>query len=258
MQTSSHAPGTPSWADVTGPDVQATAAFYSALFGWDAEDQGEEAGHYTMFSMDGRTVAAASPLQSPEMPPVWTTYVTVADVDATAAAIADAGGAVFVEPFDVMDAGRMAVTADPAGGVFAIWQPGRSIGAEVVNETGAMCWNEYVSRHPGPVLDFYSAVFGWTPTGGEERDGAPPYFEMHLGGAPVAGMIALGDMLPDGVPNHWMVYFAVDDCDATVERATGLGASLVVPPTDLPVGRFANLADPAGAMFAVIALAEPM
>lgn len=120
MQVTKHEPGTPSWVDVTGPDVGALAGFYSSLFGWDAQDQGEEAGHYTMFSVGGRPVAAASPAQpGSEAPPAWLTYITVDDADVTAKRAAELGGTVSVEPFD-LPVGRTAILNDPAGAVFSV------------------------------------------------------------------------------------------------------------------------------------------
>jgi predicted enzyme related to lactoylglutathione lyase len=57
------------------------------------------------------------------------------------------------------------------------------------------------------------------------------------------------------VPPHWLIYFTVNDCDGDVARANRLGGKTVVPPMDIPsVGRFAVLADPAGATFAIIKL----
>jgi predicted enzyme related to lactoylglutathione lyase len=255
MEVSSHRPGTPSWVDVTGPDVEVLAGFYSSLFGWDAEDQGEEAGHYTMFSRGGRSVAAASPSQpGADTPPAWTTYVTVADADAAAATIADAGGMVMAPPFDVFDSGRMALAADPTGGVFAVWQPGEHIGAEVVNEPVSLCWNELTVRHAETALAFYGRVFGWEVNLAGGDDAPFIYRELVLGDRAVAGCMEMDETWPEAIPTHWMTYFAVEDTDATARRAAELGGTVSVEPFDLPTGRTAVLNDPAGAVFSVITL----
>jgi predicted enzyme related to lactoylglutathione lyase len=259
MQVTEYVPGTPSWADVSSPDVERCAAFYGALFGWTAIDQGEEAGHYTMFEIDGKPVAACGPLMPGDPgPPSWTTYITVADVAATATAITENGGTVIVPPMDVMDAGRMAIATDPSGGFFSVWEPRAHIGAQLVNEANTMCWNELTVRNADNVLPFYSAVFGWTVVlqGGE---GAPfTYRELQVNGRSIGGCMEMDEKWPPEIPTHWMVYFAVDDVDATAARAAELGGMVSVEPTDIMPGRFAVLNDPAGAVFSVIKMNEPI
>ncbi|MEW6583230.1 MAG: VOC family protein [Actinomycetota bacterium] len=259
-ERTSHPHGTPSWVDVLAPDVPAARAFYEGLFGWEGADQGPQAGGYVMWSLGGRAVAALSPM-SAEMSeagvrPAWTTYVTVDDADAAAQAAADAGGTVVMAPFDVFDAGRMAMLRDPTGGHIAVWQPNTHIGAGVVNEPGALCWNELTVRDVDAALPFYQRVFGWTVTSQDTPQGMPRYWELAAGGVPVAGCIEMDDRWPAEVPTHWMPYFAVADCDAAAARVTGLGGTVPVPPTDIPPGRFAVCVDPNGAAFSVITLRE--
>ena len=250
-----YAPGTPSWVDMSSPDTDASAAFYSGLFGWEAGDPGtmEETGGYRMFSMRGRTVAGLGPTREGGPPPMWTTYVTVADADATCAAAAAAGGMVFMEAFDVLEAGRMAVIGDPQGAGFAIWQPKLHPGSQIVNEPGSLVWSELALRDTVPEPAFYGAVFGWTadtaPIGGTA------YTTWRLGDHPVGGMIQMDEQWPAEMPPHWMTYFAVTDVDATCGQATGLGATVHVPPKDIEgVGRFAVIGDPHGAVFSVITM----
>jgi predicted enzyme related to lactoylglutathione lyase len=243
--------GVPNWIDLGSPDVEGSRAFYTALFGWTADTMPQpEAGGYTMFRLDGKDVAGVGPLQSPEQPPVWTTYVSVEDAAATAGKARDAGGTVLMEPFDVMSAGRMAILQDPTGAVIALWQPGNHKGAGVFNVPGAMTWNELATRDVDAAKRFYNAVFGWDPhTHGE---GSSAYTEWHLDGRTIGGMMGMGDMFPPQVPPHWLPYFAVADCAATAARAQELGAQLRVPPTEIEPGTFAVIADPQGAVFAVI------
>jgi len=247
-----HAPGTPIWVDLGTPDLPGATAFYNELFGWTATVAKEpEAGGYTTFNRTGKPVAAAGPLQNKNQPPAWTTYVLTDDSDKTAARVKKAGGQVVVAPMDVMKYGRMAVFVDPAGAVFATWEPGTMIGAELFNEPGSLTWNELTTRDPEGSKAFYSKVFGWKPR--DEPMGSVTYTRWLLDGAPVGGMMPMeGDLWPADLPPHWMVYFAVEDVDAVAETADKLGGSVSVPPTDTAAGRFAVLGDPAGASFSVI------
>jgi predicted enzyme related to lactoylglutathione lyase len=247
-----YAPGTPSWIDI-GTDVEAAKRFYTGLFGWDAQDAGpvEETGGYGFFLKNGKMVAGYGPQQSPG-PPFWSTYVSVSDADETAGKVKANGGQVLMDPMDVMAAGRMAVFQDPTGAFFSVWQPGEHKGAQLVNEPGTLSWNELNTRDVDAAKRFYSAVFGWNC---ETMEMGPiTYTEIKLDGSPTAGMTDMRNV-PDEVPPHWLVYFAVDDTDATVKKAKELGGSVLVPPMDIPPGRFAVVADDNGAHFAVIKMA---
>jgi predicted enzyme related to lactoylglutathione lyase len=246
-------PGTPAWVDLASPDLPTSVAFYSSLFGWDAVDQGEEAGHYHMFEKGGIPVAGAGPIMMEGQPPAWTTYVSVTDADTSIATVKAAGGMVFVEPMDVLDVGRMAVFADPSGAVAAVWQPRLHPGAGLVNEPGALTWNELSTRDAPAARAFYAEVFGW---GTETQDMGPmTYTTWKLEGTDIGGMMDMPAEVPAEVPSYWLAYFGTEDCDAAVAAATTEGATLMAGPMDIPAGRFAVMADPTGAMFAVIALA---
>ncbi len=246
----SYVAGTPSWVDHATKDLEASNLFYGTLFGWAADDQGEEMGHYTLMRKSGKTVAGNMPAMGEAQPSVWVTYVSVDSADATVALAKEAGALVFVEPMDVSDIGRMAVFADPTGAAIGVWQPRSFIGAELANEPGTLVWNELNTRDLPTSTTFYAKVFGWEPND-LDMDGVN-YTEWKLDDRTIAGMLAIPETVPSEVPAHWLVYFGVDDTDATVAKATELGASTVVPPTDIPPGRFAVLADPDGATFAVI------
>lgn len=240
--------GVPSWADLGTHDLGGAAAFYRGLFGWNLDDQGEEAGHYTIASKDGKQVAAISPVQSDPGPPHWTTYIDVDDADLTTRKIESAGGKVLAGPMDVMEAGRLAVFADPTGAVFAIWQPGRHIGAQLVNEPGAMVWNELNSSDLDRARAFYSEVFGWSWENSEN------YAEFRVDGRTVGGAMPRPPELPAEVPDHWLVYFASADLDGDLEKAAALGGTTVFGPQEIPgTGRFAIVTDPAGAAFGLFA-----
>jgi len=252
-----YAEGTPSWIDLATTGPAAAKQFYGDLFGWTFDDM--PAGPdmiYTMCSKQGRFVAGLS-AQPPEqaqqgVPPMWNTYVTVDDVDSATKRAENAGGTVFMAPFDVMDSGRMAVVGDPAGAVVSMWQARDHIGAQLVNEPGSLCWNELVTPDVERAKAFYGSTFGWT---------AEP---MEAGGMPytifnVAGNAAAGATTPpmEGIPPHWAVYFAVDDTDATVAQAKARGATVVTEALDSPAGRMAGLRDPQGAAFWVIKTPPP-
>jgi hypothetical protein len=257
-EPTSYAPGTPSWVDLTTPDVDASARFYGALFGWETEEAGppEETGGYAMFTLRGRNVAGVGPIMQEGQPPVWSTYVATDDADAAAARAKEAGGEVVVEPMDVMQAGRMAFVSHPAGGFVGIWQPNQHSGAQIVNEPGSLTWNELQTRDPDGAKAFYSALFGWTPE--DQQMGDFTYTVFNLGDRGIAGGMPMPPGVPDEVPAYWLVYFAVEDCDASAAEAQELGATQVFPPMDIPgVGRFAVLSDPHGTAFAVIAGAPP-
>lgn len=246
----SYPAGTPSWVDHAAKDVAASNSFYSRLFDWEAEDQGDEMGNYTILRKSGKTVAGNMTVMMEGQPSAWVSYVSVDDADATTDLAKKAGADVFVEPMDVSDIGRMAIFADPTGAAIGIWQPKTFKGAELANEPGSFAWNELNTRDIPAAKAFYTEVFGWRAN--DMDMGAMSYTEWKLGDKPVAGMQAMPDMVPAEVPSHWLVYFAVDDTDATVSTATRAGAATLVPPMDIPPGRFAVLSDPEGAAFAVI------
>jgi len=253
QSTPTYAPGTPMWIDHTSKDVQASAKFYGQLFGWQAQDLGEEAGHYTMFTQGGKQVAATTPPMSPETPPSWSTYIATANAEETAKKVEAAGGKTLVPPFQVMDQGTMGVFMDPTGAVFCAWQSAAHKGAELANTPVSFCWNELATRDLKAAKDFYPKVFGWGIHSNPMPDGSE-YVEWQVNGRSIAGGMQMGDMYPPQVPSHWLVYFAVANTDETIRRAQELGAKLMAPAMDIPQGRFAVLSDPQGAAFAVIQL----
>jgi uncharacterized protein len=242
--------GAPSWVDLGTADVDDAVRFYSALFGWTVDVSGDEYGGYTTFSLDGRPVAGAGPLYGEGQPTAWSTYIGTDDADADAVRVTAAGGKVLVAPFDVGDQGRMAAFLDQAGAPFSVWQAGTMPGTEVFDVPGALTWNELTTRDVEGSIAFYGAVFGWAA---RNTPGTVPYFVWDLGGQTVAGMQPMvGADWPDDLAPHWMVYFAVEDCDAAAERAYGLGGRVVHPPTTFTRGRYAVLEDPQGGTFSVL------
>jgi predicted enzyme related to lactoylglutathione lyase len=248
-----YAQGTPSWVDLQTTDQSAAKQFYASLFGWGYDDNPmPQGGVYSMATVNGETVAAIAPLppSAPEaMPTMWNTYIAVDDVDAAVDKVTPAGGQVLMPPVEIGDAGRMAFVADPTGVAVGLWQANRHIGATLVNETGALIWNELITDKPDAALAFYEAVVGLTHSTMEMAPGQN-YTLLKVDGTDVGG--CMEPPMP-GVPNHWEVYFAVDDAEATVAKATADGGQVIVEPFDIPsVGRCAVLADPQGAVFSVL------
>jgi hypothetical protein len=250
--TATVAIGQPGWVDLGSSDPTAARAFYAGVFGWEAMVSDDPAyGGYAMFALGGKEVAGAGPLMSEQQPTAWTVYVLVDDADATAAKVEAAGGTVLAEPFDVMDAGRMAIVADPSGGVLGLWQPSTHKGFGLKGAAGSYCWAELNSKDLAKDCAFYASVFGWDPA----RTAVPDmeYTEFKLNGESIAGAMPMPAEMPPGTPSHWLVYFAVDDVDATVARLTSLGGGVHHPPDDIPeVGRFAVAHDPQGGVFALL------
>ena len=265
-------PGVPCWVDTSQPDPEAAVDFYRDLFGWEFEDvmPPDAEGRYFIARLRGGDVAAVGSI--PEgAPPValWNTYVAVDSADDAASKVRDAGGAVMMEPFDVMDAGRMAVFADPDGAAFFVWQAKQMQGAQVVNEAGSLNFNGLATRDVAGAKSFYGSVFGWTTLdvgGGVEMWTLPGYGDYlerdnpdlrkvvaEAGGPPgFEDVVASIDPLTDGqadTPPHWSVTFAVDDADATAAKASELGGKVVVPPMDAPWVRTTVIQDPQGATF---------
>ncbi|MFC9325952.1 VOC family protein [Kitasatospora sp. NPDC057015] len=252
--TTAYKPGTPCWVDLMVKDQQAALDFYRDLFGWQGEVGPAEFGGYAVCALNGRPVAgimaAMAPEGQPEPPNVWTTYLASDDADATARAVTDSGGSIMFPVTEVGTTGRMLVAADPGGAVFGVWQPLDFFGAHVVNEPGALTWNELNTTDPDTAGRFYQQALGLRPAAVEA---VPGYVSLEVGGRSVAGMQRLADYLPAGTPPHWMTYFAVDDCDSVVDALVKAGGSVIQPPFDMAAGRMSVVTDPQGAVFAVIA-----
>jgi uncharacterized protein len=242
--------GTPCWVDLGVADVGKAKAFYEGLFGWDIEDGPPEAGGYAMCLLNGMAVAGIGPnMGQADAPATWTTYLASQDVDETALKIKAAGGQVLMEPFDVMDVGRMALAADPGGAVFGVWEARSHSGMQVANEPGSVTWNENMTRDFDGNKAFYRAVFGYDY--GDLSSEGFRYATLDLDGLPVGGIGEIGPEAPEDLPSNWATYFAVADADDAVARASKLGGGVIRPPWDSPYGRMAVISDDQGAVFAV-------
>ncbi|MDI5962636.1 VOC family protein [Streptantibioticus silvisoli] len=253
--TAPYTAGTPCWATLSVPDQQAALDFYRDLFGWSGRVGPPETGGYAVCVWQDRAVAGIARAQPmgdlPAPPTAWTTFLCADDADAAAAAVTGNGGRLLTPVDDVPGrTGRMFVAADPAGAAFGVWQPLDFFGAEIVNEPGAMAWNELNSRDLDASAAFYRRALGVGVTPFKDL---PGYFTLEVDGRAVGGMRALDDTFPPGTPSNWLTYFAVDDVDSTVDAAVRAGASVLAPPFDMVAGRMSVVADPQGGVFAVLA-----
>ena len=247
------AAGSPCWADISPTDMDAARTFYSAVLGWQVPPGTEAFGGYTTAAIGDRGVAGLMPNDG-SIPTAWTLYFASDDADATSEAIVANGGVVMVPAMDVGDFGRMVVAADPCGAVFGVWQADSMVGFEVVGEPGGFAWCDLRSTVPDSARDFYSAVFGFAYTAMEMA--GPTYATFALGddGPPMGG---IGDMMGnEGIPSHWLVYFAVSDSDASAEAARNNGGTVLADPFDTPFGRMAPMTDPFGAPFWTVQLPD--
>ena len=249
MEINAYAPGTPCWIDLGANDIDKAAVFYGGLFGWDVGASIPEAGGYRIASLRDRAVAGLGP-QMNAGPPSWATYVCSTDTAATLDKVRAAGGTVVMDTMEVMGQGVMGVFLDDQGAACSVWQPLEHKGSGLANEHGSFIWNELSARDAEAAMAFYPAVFDWQA---DVKDSPEmPYTEWLSGGKSIAGMMPMSPGMPDGMPASWSVYFAVDDCDASVARVGELGGSTVFEPMDISIGRFALVKDDQNAVFGVM------
>jgi uncharacterized protein len=259
MSEVSYEQGVFCWVDLSAHDMEAAKRWDGRLFGWEMTPSDDPNMPYSMAMQGGKMIAGIGQMppdmQKQGVPPVWTSYAWVEDCAKIEAAAREAGATVLMPTMAVGDAGSMAILQDPGGAVMGLWQPGQHGGAQVVGEPNSMCWNELMTRDVEQAKRFYGAVLGWAfktmPMGDFD------YTVFELGEREVGGMMAMDGPMWEGVPAHWMAYFAVADVDATCKKAGELGGKICVPPTDIPVGRFAVLEDPQGGTFSVLTLSPP-
>jgi uncharacterized protein len=235
------------WIDLGTNDAAGAKAFYGGLLGWEFEELASgEKGAYAICRLRGKAVAG---LYDRAERPGWGSYIKVSDVDRATERARELGAEVVVEPFDAPGGGRVATLRDPAGAVVSLSRPGEGFGAEAVNEDGAWTWNELVTPDLAAGVRFYTGLFGWTagePSGPIQRT-AFTLGELLIGGGHVPAP------QEDPTPG-WGVTFWVGDADRAAAMAQELGGSVLLPPMDIPVGRFTILADPQGAVFTASAV----
>lgn len=245
----SHPHNTISWIDLSCTDLDQSLELYSELMGWTTFNDGETP--YWIFQNDGSAVGGAMALtpEMGEMPQAWSLYVSVEDADATIAAVTAAGGSVMQPPFDIPDGGKIAVIADPAGAAICLFEGIAENGLGQIDEPGAPCWFDCMSRDVAAAEAFYTSVFGWS---GAPMPGPMPYTVFSQGDRAICGMMAMPEQMPAEVPSYWYPSFSVPDANAAVAKMTERGGQVLMAPGDTPFGRAASLQDPWGAVFNVI------
>jgi predicted enzyme related to lactoylglutathione lyase len=246
------------WHELACRDREKERSFYQELLGWQTEDHempGEMGGTYTMLRLDGDDLGGLYEMHG-EMfegvPSHWDLYFYVGNVDEIVARATELGASPLVPPMDVPGVGRIAMMNDPTGAGFAVFAPGEHPGARPATRHGAFTWDELTTRDAAAAISFYTELLGLEAETSQMEHGE--YTVLKAGETMLGGIMQMTDEWGD-LPSHWMVYVAVDDCDATADQAKALGGTVCVAPTDIPqVGRFAVLNDPDGAVFSIITL----
>ncbi|MFD1828609.1 VOC family protein [Streptomyces desertarenae] len=253
------AEGSPCWTDAMLPDLEAGRRFYGGLFGWTfGAPAPPERGFYTIALLDGARAAALSRKPDGRLPTAWTVHFATPDAGAAAARVRAAGGQLVTEPVPVGRAGTTATAVDPGGAAFGLWQPDLLTGFEVTGRPGAYVWTEVCTREKAPVDAFYARVFGYGMHPAAPGREADDIMVWTLPGAPgddehaVGARTMIDDTYPVEMPAHFLVYFAVADCDAAVRAAARRGGRAVEGPDDASYGRHAVLVDDQGARFGVL------
>ena len=240
-----HPHGTFCWVDLGAPDPDAARTFYGGLLGWEFATVPASEGEYTLARVDGKDVAGIHSHGPEAVDAHWDSYISVDDVDETTARARELGAEVRLEPFEIPRTARIAALVDPGGAQGALWQPLGFGGARLVNEPGTWTWNDLSARDPAAAERFYKELFGWS-----FEWPVPTYASISMGELLVAGMRTMEDDPPDAPP-AWFPYFVTADVEAAAGEVERLGGAVVVPPREVPAGRFLVARDPAGAVSAL-------
>lgn len=244
------------WFDYIAPDTKKAQAFFGEVFNWKAQEVPMPGGSYTMIALGDQTIGGYT--TTPQgAPPIghWLPYLGTTDAARSAAQIKSLGGTVHKDPFKVADVGTMAIVGDSGGGVFALWQPTKPEGSgDYKDLPGAFCWNELAAHDPIKTVAFYTQL-GFT----EEKMDMGPHGTYHVLNADGKGRAGVMKHPMPEAPQAWTPYVQVKDVDATIAKATKLGAKVAVPPGDVPgVGRIAVFVDPQGGYTGILAPAPEM
>src|SRR5215470_7760234 len=245
------------WYDVMSNDVKATQAFYTKALGWSARDAGMGNGPYTLLSTGAADVGGLMPIPEDArkrgVPPCWTGYVAVDDVDDYAVRVKKAGGKVQRGPEDIPGVGRFAVVADPHGAVFIIMKGNSEQGPPQVaaDAPGHVGWRELQAGDGKAAFAFYSSLFGWKKSDAIDMGKMGVYQTFSTGGDAVGGMMT---KMPEAPWPFWLYYFNVEALDAAVARVKKAGGKIALEPQQVPTGQWiAQCTDPQGAMFGLLA-----
>jgi predicted enzyme related to lactoylglutathione lyase len=245
------------WYELMTTDVEAAKTFYAKVVGWNVEDASMPGMIYTLFKAGDANVAGLMILTEDArkmgVPPCWTGYVAVDDVDAGSDQVKKLGGAIHVAPSDIPGVGRFAIVADPQGAVLALFKGTTPDQAPPVTfgAPGHAGWHELMASNWEKALAFYTTMFGWQK--GDTVDIGPmgKYQLFAVGEQPIGGMFNKPAEVP--VPS-WLYYFSIDAIDAGAERVKSSGGKIINGPMEVPGGMWiVQCIDPQGAMFALVA-----
>lgn len=232
--------GTPTWIDLAIADLPAAKAFYGAVFGWE----------FTQSALGAEALLRGLPvagLRQADAGQSWTVHLATDDCDATAKQLTEAGGVLLEAPHDVDGLGRAALAVDPSGARFGLWQGRAHVGCQLVNEPNTLVRNDLVTASPSAARNFFTAVFDFTLDGNDDLPDWDFTFLRRPDGHEIGGILGIA-----GAPSAWATAFEVADTDATVATAVSAGGA-VSSVDDTPYGRSAELTDPSGVQFSVIA-----
>jgi predicted enzyme related to lactoylglutathione lyase len=237
--------------------VDAAAKFYTGLFNWTSRTLTRDTRTYVLLEYAGRPVAGI--VQRPvngavtgARPARWVGYVAVADVARTAAAVTAAGGKVLAPAREFPRRGTQAIVADPEGAVLGLLQSASGDPPDYQPESGEWIWAELLSPQPQNAAAWYGRLLGYKVTDASSPGGRQ-HFTLGAGGFARAGVMALPGEGQEAPPPSWLGFVRVDSAEATAARAATLGGRVIVPPRTSHFGTpFAVIADPTGAVLAVI------
>jgi uncharacterized protein len=237
------------WIDLGTTDVPGAKAFYGGLLGWEFNDvPGGDSATYSLCLLDGKNVAGMH-VHSEEEGSSWTSYISVDDVEAVAAEARVLGGSIVVEPMEIPGSAHIKVIKDPTRALVALWQPHGYPGAQLVNEVGAWGWNELVTPDVDAAKAFYTQMFGWEAA---DIPGVIPRTSFSLGDYLIGG--AHAPQPAEGDDARWTISFLIADADGSAAQVQEFGGRVLLPPMDVPTGKFAIVSDPAGAAFLINAV----
>lgn len=269
--------GGPVWIDLGTHDIDGAVEFYTALFGWDFHPGSEEFGGYRMIHKDGLPIGGAmttlmgpdGPSEQPQGPTAWSVYLRTADIESTVTAASEHGAQVIVPAMDIADLGKMAMVIDPSGAAVGLWQSDSFDGIANCARVGTPVWFESMTTDFDTAQAFYRDVFAWdvhSESGqeGSGQDGADQqeegpqvrYVTHGTGETTAAGLCDAKSFLPEGTPSYWRIYFGSADLQASVAKVEELGGSVLDGPVDTPYGPLVTVADPQGASFQILEIAE--